>query len=333
MAKQRFHQHKLAGKEFSAEENIALAQKAKQILDNEYQGYREVTILPDDRVYINTKTSPMEENESQKILSLLIGAKAEEEALLGRKLGPQLNLSDTDKKNIEILYEVIGRGLLHPDSLQIAGRGFRHPSQVSTDDLVDKLITETFQRGRGYDPETGGAFNMQYTQSGHKEDDNIKPELGHDINNIAQQARINNLVTADSAKNRSGINPKYKSIIDQRNKALDLIREQYNSGYVDTKYNIDGDLDVYGSALDDLLDTIKSEEIYDHRIVPTEARKMSPEEIKAQEYKDEYMDAVRTSIDEEGEGDNRSKAMIFKNKGDVIIEGSPRLNGNGKNGH
>ena len=105
MAKQRFHQHKLAGKEFSAEENIALAQKAKQILDNEYQGYREVTILPDDRVYINTKTSPMEENESQKILSLLIGAKAEEEALLGRKLGPQLNLSDTDRKNIEILYD------------------------------------------------------------------------------------------------------------------------------------------------------------------------------------------------------------------------------------
>jgi hypothetical protein len=54
---------------------------------------------------------------------------------------------------------------------------------------------------------------------------------------------------------------------------------------------------------------------------------------EAQKYKDEYMDGVRTSIDEEGEGDNRSKAMIFKNQGDVIIEGSPRLNGNGKNGH
>jgi hypothetical protein len=57
------------------------------------------------------------------------------------------------------------------------------------------------------------------------------------------------------------------------------------------------------------------------------------EALAAQKYKDEYMDGVRTSIDEEGEGDNRSKAMIFKNQGDVIIEGSPRLNGNGKNGH
>lgn len=88
-------------------------------------------------------------------------------------------------------------------------------------------------------------------------------------------------------------------------------------------------------AVPDMNDYIN--ELLTHHPSMKEALDMSSvkaaKEAEAQKYKDAYMDGVRTSIDESGEGDNRAKAMVFKNEGDVIIEGSPRLNGNGKNGH
>ena len=260
MAAGRLKLHQIAGKDFSSKDNAELVQKVKEIIEDELQGYRDVSINPDGRLYINTKTNPIDENKKQQILSLLMSAYAEKEALLGRSAAPDLMLSDLEKQNRSDIQELIGRGLIHPSALtDVASRGFRHPSRVSTDDLIEKLQSDIFQRGRGYDPETGAAFTLQDTQSGHKEDHNLSPELSQSIDNIAQQARIVNQVTADSAKDRSNINPKYKSIVDQRNKALKLIQDQHKDGYEDIQYNDDGDSDIYGSALDDLIKATRSD--------------------------------------------------------------------------
>lgn len=329
MASGRFKLHQLAGKEFSADENLALVQQAKRIIDDELQGDRDVTITPDNRLLVSPRTNPVEENISQQILTLLINSKAETDELKGQLNKPNIKYNDTDNQNIKILHELIGRGLLHPDSLQVAGRGFRNPSSVSTDDLVEKFITTIYQKGRGYDSETGAAFNKQYTQAGHKLDDNLYPELSHDINNIALQARIANLVTADSAKDRSGINPKYKSIIDQRNKALELTQSQYANGFTDTKYTDDGDFDIYGSAVDNLIEEVRSD-LNENSLNNLLEKVQGNPKRKAGE-------AIRTLVGGSGRTDspgaNRERALVIDSGGGDVTIGEGVLRSNGKNGN
>jgi len=260
VSRKRLYHHINAGKAFNESDNQALVEKAAFMLNDELQGIRDVTVLPDGRLTLATKANVHDQDVKQQALSLLIGAQAETEALRGRSMQPNMLMSPGEKELESVLHELIGRGLLHPDALAVASRGFRHPSRVSTDDLSEKFITDVIQLGRGYDPETGAAFNKQYTESGHILDDNLYPEYSHDINNVSPQARIVNQVTADSAKGNSAINPKYKSIIDQRNKGMELIKSEYESGYVDPNYTDDGDSDIYGSALDDLISDLRKKD-------------------------------------------------------------------------
>ena len=260
MGRKRFYHHVNAGKSFSESNNLALAEKAAAMLNEEYQGRRDAIVLPDGRVTVSTKGNEIDENVNQQILSLLIAAQAERQALRGNSMQVNMKMTPGTKELQDTLYELIGRGLLHPDALQVASRGFRHPSRVSTDDLSAKFVEDIIQTGRGYDNRDGGAFTKQYTESGHSFDDNLYPDRGHDIDNIGQQSRIVNKVTADSAKGTSNMTPEQKSIEDMEDKALDLIRNQYKSGYKDTVYTDDGDLDIYGSALDDLIAELRTKE-------------------------------------------------------------------------
>lgn len=354
MAAGRLKLHQIAGKEYSSEDNAELVQKVKAIIEDELQGYRDVSINPDGRLYINTKTNPINENQNQQILSLLMSAYAEKEALLGRSSAPDLMLSNLERQNRGDVQELIGRGLIHPTALtDVASRGFRHPSRVSTDDLIEKLQSDIFQRGRGYDPETGAAFTLQDTQSGHKEDHNLRPELGQSIDNIAQQARIVNQVTADSAKDRSNVNPKYKSIVDQRNKALKMIQDQYKNAYEDIQYNDDGGSDIYGSALDDLIETTRSDLTMDSKRFAGEnaivrevlqaiqsGRNPQTSDLAAGD-DDDLVREIMTSMRQESPGDNRDRSLIIDSGGgdvsigqDVLRTGkSSNGNGNGKVKH
>jgi len=256
--KPRLRLHQQAGREFSAASNYELINKAKAILENELQGYRDVSINPNGRLHISSKANALDESESQQILSLLLGAHAETEALKGRSIRPNAPVTQAELEDRAVLEEIIGRGLISAEVLNnFAAKGFRDPSKVSTDDLSQKFQDDLFQIGAGYEPGTGAAYTLQHKQSGHLLDDNLYPELGHSIDNIEQQSRKVNQVTADSAKGRSVINPKYKSIVDQRKAALNMIRDQYQKGYKDTVYNDDGDSDIYGSALDELINEIR----------------------------------------------------------------------------
>jgi hypothetical protein len=323
----RLKLHQIAGKDFTTADNNQLVNQAKALVEEELQGYRDVSIDPDGRLYINTKTNPVEESETQQIISLLMGAQAESEALQGRSMRPNLQISPEESKSRLVIQELIGRGLINPGAItDVASRGFRHPSRVSTDDLSEKLLEDIYQIGSGRDPETGAAFTLQDKQSGHKEDDNLRPELGHSIDNIAQQSRIVNQVTADSAKNRSSVSPKYKSIVDQRKKALELINSQYNKGYKDTVYTDDNDSDIYGSALDDLIKQTRSELIMDTN------RKAGDVPIL-----DAYRQAISGSTRADSPGANRERSLVIDSGGgDVTIEEgvlrSNGKNGNGKNG-
>jgi len=258
VSRKRFYHHVNEGKSFSDSDNLALAEKAAAMLNEEYEGRRDAIVLPDGRVTVSTKGSKIDENVNQQILSLLIAAQAERQALRGNSMQVNMKMTPGTKELQDTLYELIGRGLLHPDALQVASRGFRHPSKVSTDDLASKFVEDVIQTGRGYDSRHGGAFTKQYIESGHTLDDNLYPDQGHDIDNIGQQARIVNKVTADSAKGASSMTPEQKSIEDMEDKALDLMRGQYKSGYKDTVYTDDEDLDIYGSALDDLIAELRT---------------------------------------------------------------------------
>ena len=255
MAAGRFKQHQLAGQEFSNEENKILVDKAIKYLKGEWEGTREINLDNRGRILIGTRTLPIEENINQQALSLLIGAHGETQALKGIDISPDVKLNPYDKEGIGLIQECIGRGLFSPSEfLQIASRGFRNPKEISTDDLSENFIQTTLEQGRGWEKGNGAAHNKQYSEAGHIEDDNLNPEKGQDINNISTQSRIVNKVTADSAKGRSPINPKYKSIIDQRNAALKIIKKTPIVEYTNDSEN----LDVYGSALDELINGIRN---------------------------------------------------------------------------
>jgi hypothetical protein len=311
--KPRLRLHQQAGREFSPASNYKLVNKAKEILERELQGYRGVSILSDGRLYINPKANPIEESKSQQILSLLLGAQAETEALRGRSMRPNAPVTQTELEDRAVLEEVVGRGLISPEVLsKFAARGFRDPSKVSTDDLSQKFYDDVFQIGSGYEPGTGAAYTSQHKQSGHLLDDNLYPELGHSIDNIEQQSKIVNQVTADSAKGRSVINPKYKSIIDQRKAALKMINDQYKKDYKDTVYNDDGDSDIYGSALDELISEIR----------------MADPEVLAGYNKLKANAGARS----DSPGTSRERVLNIRAGGDVSI-GEGVLRSNGKNGN
>jgi len=251
----RFKQHQLAGQEFSNEENKILVDSAINYLKEQWEGTRDINLDNKGRILIGTKTHPIEENINQQALSLLIGAYGETQALKGIDISPEVKLSQYDKEGIASVQEAIGRGLFNPSALlQIASRGFRNPTEVSTDDLSERFIQKTLEEGRGWEKVNGAAYNKQYTEAGHIEDNNLNPEKGQDIDNLATQSRTVNKVTADSAKGRSAINPKYKSIVDQRNAALRLIKKAPIIEYTNDPEN----LDIYGSALDALLNGIRN---------------------------------------------------------------------------
>ena len=238
--KPRLRLHQQAGREFSPASNNELINKAKTILENELQGYRNVSINPDGRLHINSKVNTLDESESQQILSLLLGAHAETEVLNGRSIRPNAPVTRAELEDRAVLEEIIGRGLISAEMLNnFAAKGFRDPSKVSTDDLSQKFQDDLFQIGAGYEPATGAAYTLQHKQSGHLLDDNLYPELGHSIDNIEQQSRKVNQVTADSAKGRSVINPKYLSIAAQHNAVLRMNNDQYKAGYKDIVYNDD----------------------------------------------------------------------------------------------
>lgn len=324
MAAGRLKLHQIAGNDFTTASNNELVKQAKVLVEDELQGYRNVSIDPDGRLYINTKTNPVEENQSQQIISLLMAALAETEALQGRSMAPVRTISPEEKRSRGVIQETIGRGLVHPSVLTgVASRGFRHPSRVSTDDLSEKLLNDIYQRGHGYDPETGAAFTMQDTQSGHKEDDNLRPDLGHSIDNIAQQSRIVNQVTADSAKNRSNVSPKYKSIGDLGSNAIKQIQDQYNKGYKDTVYTDDGDSDIYGSALDDLINQTRSE-------LTMDSKRFADSSVL-----DAYRQAIDGSDRADSPGSNKDRSLVVDSGGGDVTIGADFMGrrGKGKNGN
>ena len=323
MAAGRLKLHQIAGNDFTTANNNELVQQAKALVEEELQGYRNVSVDPNGRLYINTKTNPVEESETQQIISLLMGAQAEAEGLQGRSMRPNLTMSPEESRSRSVIQELIGRGLINPTAItDVASRGFRHPSRVSTDDLSEKLLEDIYQIGSGRDPETGAAFTLQDKQSGHKEDDNLRPDLGHSIDNIAQQSRIVNQVTADSAKNRSNVNPKYKSVVDQRKKALELINNQYNRGYKDTVYTDDGDSDIYGSALDDLINQTRSE-------LTMDSKRFADSSVL-----DAYRQAIDGSDRADSPGSNRDRSLVVDSGGGDVTIGSDFMGrrGRGKNG-
>ena len=329
MAPKRLKLHQIAGKDFTDANNHELVKKAKALVEDELQGYRNVSIDPKGRLYINTKTNPVEENQSQQIISLLMAALAETEALKGKSMAPVRTISPEENRSRRVIQETIGRGLIHPKVLtEVASRGFRHPSRVSTDDLSEKFLNDIYQRGHGYDPETGAAFTMQDTQSGHKEDDNLRPDLGHSIDNIAQQSRIVNQVTADSAKNRSNVSPKYKSISDLGSNAIKQIQDQYKNGYKDIVYTDDGDSDIYGSALDALIKQTRSDLTMDSKrfAAHPKVRKVLMQGLQEAELRDQALNAS-TRIG--SEGDNRPRVVNIEAEGDVTIGDDVLGNGNG----
>ena len=311
--KPRLRLHQQAGREFSPASNYELVNKAKEILERELQGYRGVSILSDGRLYINPKTNSIEESKPQQIISLLLGAQAETEALKGRSMRPNAPVTQGELDDRAVLREVVGRGLISPDVLsKFAARGFRDPSKVSTDDLSQKFEDDVFQIGSGYEPGTGAAYTSQHKQSGHLLDDNLYPELGHSIDNIEQQSRIVNQVTADSAKGKSVINPKYLSIAAQHNAVLRMNNDQYKAGYKDIVYNDDGDSDIYGSALDELI---------------SEIRMANPKVLG--DYNKLKADA---GVRSDSPGTSRERVLNIRAGGDVSI-GEDVLRSNGKNGN
>jgi len=322
VGRKRFYHHVNEGKLFSESDNLALAEKAAAMLNEEYQGRRNATVLPDGRVTISTKANEIDENVNQQILSLLIAAQAERQALRGNNMQVNMKMSPGTEDLQNTLYELIGRGLLHPDALQVASRGFRHPSRVSTDDLGAKLVEDVIQTGRGYDNRDGAAFTKQYIESGHSYDDNLYPDRGHDIDNIGQQSRIVNKVTADSAKGASNMSPEEKSIADMEDKALDLMRNQYKSGYKDVVYTDDGDLDIYGSALDELISALRSKE---QRLAATDAMPV----LKALQDRESSIQRGETITDSQGQIIGQKPLVINADKGSRVYVDT---NGNG-NGH
>ena len=325
IGKSRLRLHQQAGREFSPASNYELVNKAKAILERELQGYRNVSINPNGRLHINSKANPLDESESQQILSLLLGAHAETAELNGRSIRPNAPVTQSELEDRAILEEIVGRGLISAEVLSnFAAKGFRDPSKVSTDDLSQKFQDDLFQIGSGYEPATGAAYTLQHKQSGHLLDDNLYPELGHSIDNIEQQSRKVNQVTADSAKGRSVINPKYKSIIDQRKAALNMIREQYRKGYKDTVYIDDGDTDIYGSGLDELISQIRGEDdsmSKDKRFA--DARVL-----------DEYNKLTAgAGLRSNSPGTSRERVVHIDSDGGDVTIGDDLLRSNGKNGN
>ena len=323
MSRKRFYHHVNAGKSFSNSDNLALAEKAVGMLNDEYQGRRTAFLLPDGRVSVSTKAEEIVENPNQQILSLLMAARAEKEARRGNSMEVNMEMSPGTEDLQNTLYELIGRGLLHPDALKVASRGFRHPSRVSTDDLGAKFVEDVIQIGRGYDSRDGAAFTQQYAESGHSLDDNLYPDLGHDIDNIGQQSRIVNKVTADSAKGASNMTPEEKSINDMEDKALDLMRSQYKSGYKDTVYTDDGDSDIYGSALDDLIAELRTK---DQRLAATDAVPI----LRALREREGAIQRGEKISDSQGQIIGQKPLVINADEGSRIYV---HTNGNGNGGH
>ena len=323
MGRKRFYHHINEGKSFSESSNRALAEKAAAILNEEYQGRRHATVLPDGRVTVSTKANKIDENVNQQILSLLMASQSERQSSRGNSMQVDMKMSPGTEDIQNTLYELIGRGLLHPDALQVASRGFRHPSKVTTDDLAAKFVEDVIQTGRGYDRRDGSPFSEQYIESGHTLDDNLYPDRGHDIDNIGQQSRIVNKVTADSAKGASNMTPEEKSIGDMEDKALYLMRDQYKSGYKDTVYTDDDEyLDIYGSAVDDLITELRSKE---QRLAATDAMPV----LKALQDREGAIQRGEKISDSQGQIIGQKPLVINADEGSRIYV---HTNGNG-NGH
>ena len=258
MAAGRFKLHQIAGGDFAPEDNASLVNAAKQYLQENLGEHRNVSLDNKGRIVIG-KYNPIEENKSQQAIALLLSANAETQALRG--LDPSINqkLAPYDKAGIGYVQEAIGRGLFAPTKfIKFAGTGSRDDSKISVDNLSEKAINDQLIIGRGFDPRTGAPISMQVTEGGHTEDHNLHPELSNDIHNILPESRTVNKRTSDVAKGNSDVNPKYRSIIALRNGALDAIR---NDKSPVTRYtDDDGELDVYGSSLDQLIDIVRAKE-------------------------------------------------------------------------
>ena len=321
MGKGRLSHHQDARKDFSKSDNLDLAHRSAAILNEELQGRRIAIVDEDGRVRVTTKSAEMVENPNQQIISLLLAAHAETEALRGNSMQVNAKMSSRDLEIQDTLNELIGRGLLHPDALELAGRGFRRPSDLSTDDLTAKFISDVRQIGAGYDSRDGAAFTQQKIDLGHTLDHNLHPEQSNNPDNVSAQAKIVNAVTADSAKGKSVINPKYKSIIDLRNKALELIKKQYKFGHIDTVYTDDGDLDIYGSALDDLINLIRNEE---SRMAATDAMPV----FKALQKKEDAIQRGKLISDSQGQIIGQKPLVINVDDGsNVYVHNNGNRNG------
>lgn len=329
MGRKRFYHHVNEGKSFSESDNLALAEEAARILNEEYQGRRKASLLPDGRLTVTTKSAEMDEDPRQQIVSLLLARQSEVEGLRGNSMQVGMKISPDDKYKQSILHEMIGRGLLHPDALQVAARGFRDPSKVSTDDLTAKFIEDTFQIGKGYDDRDGAAFTDQYIESGHTNDHNLFPDQGHNIDNVGQQSRIVNKVTADSAKGNSVINPKYKSIVDMSNKIIDMERALGKTDYKAPVYTDDDEyLDIYGSAVDDLIAELRSKE---SRLAATDAMPV----MKALEKRADAINMLSRvqSPDQITTSDQGKAVNIFADEVHLGKAINGNGNGNGKGKH
>ena len=257
MATGRFRLHELAGNELNENELNILRNKAINVIDDNLQGYRDVEVDNKGRLSLSN-IRLKKENETQQILSLLIAQKAETEALMGRNIEPDRVITPSDVSDRKTLQEAVGRGLISPNQLAQTSSAFRGDGKISVDDLSDKFITDIFQIGDGYDPKTGAAHNYQIKESGHDLDHNLNPEAANSVDNVYQQARRENKVTAASAK-EGLINPKYRSIVAERGKAIQMIQNQYAKGYKDPAFDANAEeLDIYGSALDDLIKDIQN---------------------------------------------------------------------------
>lgn len=274
--------HELAGKELDKNALDNLRNNAKRIIEDNLQGYRDVEEDKQGRLFLSN-VNLKEENETQQILSLLMAERTETDALMGRSMESEMPITLCDARERKILQEAVANGLVSPTQLAQTASAFRGNANISTDDLTDKWITDIQQIGNGYDPKTRAAHNYQIKESGHDLDHNLHPETANNVDNVYQQARRENKVTAASAK-ENVIASKYKSIIALRNNALKMIQDQYARGYRDPGFDDNAEeLDIYGSALDDLIQDIQGEKLSSKRRSKSQNR--SQAKSRAQAYK------------------------------------------------
>ena len=170
-------------------------------------------------------------------------------------------------------------------------------------------------------------------------DSNLENEKLRILNNIANLPYKDRLIAADVFADHI-----YPGIIEEMQKLGHKVptqqenMEKYNRSIEDEKaietkkFLIDEMKSQFGS--EPTLANIRAARDYSLPVTVGESPDKLTSTEKAKAYKAGYLEGVQgVMASEEGAGDNRPKSMVFNNKGDVVISGPARVNGNGKKPH